>query len=123
MFVGLGLNTRGNYKCLFCNHKSWKSEGYGISHVESKHPKERADLLAERLQQAQNKPARIEYKEKVVYKDKPEPKYWYLKRGQGIYCSSCKQVQMEVGIPVGQTIENTPHTCGNRTLSLVLEVR
>lgn len=123
MFVGLRYNNRGNYQCVFCTHKSWKSESYGIAHVESKHPKERADLLAEKLQEAQNKPARVEYREKVVYKEKPKPEYWYIQNGGGIYCETCKTVEMRVGIPVGQTIENTPHTCGNRTLHLVLEVK
>ena len=117
MFVGLRMNTRGNYSCLFCAHKSWKSESYGITHVENKHPKERADLLAKKLQEAQSKPPRVEYRdrERVVYKDKPEPKYW--EGSYTLFCTTCKTVSTGCRIPRGQTIEETPHNvCGTRGL-------
>ena len=120
--VGFTLNNRGRYKCDFCDHATYKTWGGAHNHVTDRHPTELA--LAEKdaeIERLKNRPEKVV--EKVVYKDKPKPKYWYIENGGGIYCESCKIVQMRVGIPEGQTIENTPHECGNRTLKLVLEVR
>lgn len=131
---GVVQNQRGRYKCLFCNHKTWKILSAGIAHVDSQHPLELAQAKAEALQveleRERSKPPKIEIREKIVYRDPPKPtekkkEYWYVRNYgmEGIYCTTCKQVQTGVGIPVGQTIENTPHSCGNRTLLPVVEVR
>lgn len=123
--VGITVNSRGRYKCDFCNHTTYKTWGGAHNHVTDRHPNELA--LAEKdaeIERLKNRPPKVV--EKVVYKDRPaekEKKYWYIKNGGGIYCETCKVVEMRVGIPEGQTIENTPHTCGNRTLKLVLECR
>ena len=125
--TGYTVNNRGRYKCDFCDHPTYKTMGGVLNHVQERHELELANATIEdmraKLDRERSKPPKIEVREKVVYRDKPEPKYWYIKNGGGIYCSTCKIVQMGVGIPTGQTIENTPHNCGNRTLSLVLEVR
>lgn len=126
--TGLRSMGNGNLKCLFCNHKSYKCYGDALTHVQNNHELELANATIEemrgKLEQAENKPPKIEIREKVVYRDPPAKKeeYWYIKNGGGIYCETCKTVQMGVGIPEGQTIENTPHHCGNRTLKLVLAV-
>ena len=122
----------GRYKCDYCTHNSYKTVSGIITHLKAQHADEMAaalekqvDDLKTALRRAENKPPRVEVREKVVYKNKPEPKYWYTKSVgiAGIYCSTCKQVTLNPGIPTGQTIENTPHHCGNRTLLPVVEVR
>lgn len=123
--VGYTLNNRSRYKCDYCEHSTYKTWSGVLTHLESKHATEWALAKKdEEIERLKNRPAKVV--EKVVYRDAPkkkEPEYWYIKNGGGIYCSTCKQVQMGVGIPAGQTIENTPHHCGNRTLMLVLECR
>ena len=129
-----GLRSMGNdrYKCLFCNHKSYKRYADALTHVQTKHELELANATIEemrgKLERAENKPPKIVEKERIVYRDPPAPKkkpYWYVRDYgmAGIYCTACKQVQLGVGIPEGQTIENTPHQCGNRTLLPVVEVK
>lgn len=128
--VGAHTIRGGRYKCDFCDHTSYKTVAGIQAHLKDQHL--HSLRLAEKdaeIERLKNKPPKvvekIVTKERVVYKDKPEPKYWYTKPVgiAGIYCSSCKQVILNPGIPVGQTIENTPHQCGNRTLFPVVEVR
>lgn len=134
--IGYTVNNRGRYKCDFCDHRTYKTHGGVMAHIETNHfdlyqfRKANAELertIAENertIARLKSQPPKVEVREKVVYKDRPEPKFWYIENGGGIYCETCKIVQMRVGIPNGQTIENTPHgQCGNRTLKLVLEVR
>lgn len=121
MFVGLRYNNRGNYQCVFCTHKSWKSESYGIAHVESKHPLERAKLLAEKLKEAQNKPPRVEYKERVVYKDRPEPEY--RDERVNVFCEECRIVMQNVRLPKNHNIHTTScNYCGTTSLKLVHKI-
>lgn len=125
-FPTFEINNRGRYKCRFCDHSTYKTHSGIINHQEQHHKHElelaRKDAEIERLKNSPPKTV-----EKIVYRDPPEKKesdYWYIENGGGIYCETCKIVQMRVGIPRGQTIENTPHgRCGNRNLKLVLEVR
>lgn len=130
--IGFHTIRGGRYKCDFCNHTSFKTSAGAINHLNANHIKELNEMLLDKAEKAEaelrrerNKPPRIETREKIVYKDKPEPKYWYVRNYgmEGIYCTTCKQVQTGVGIPYGQTIENTPHQCGNRTLLPVVEVK
>lgn len=125
--IGYDINSRGRYKCHFCNHATYKTLSGILHHIEREHPKDlENEELKDRINKLQVQPPRIIEKEKIVYRDAPKPKevkYWYIKNGGGIYCETCKVVEMRVGIPEGQTIESTPHSCGNRTLKLVLEVR
>ena len=125
--TGYTVNNRGRYKCDYCDHRTYKTHGGMMTHLDQNHKLDyelaKKDAEIERLKR---QPPKVEVRERVVYKDPPakkEPEYWYIKSGGGIYCDTCKIVQMRVGIPVGQTIESTPHECGNRTLKLVLEVR
>lgn len=121
MYVGLRVNTRGNYSCLFCTHKSWKSEKLAISHVDLKHPKERADLLAKKLDEAQNKPPRVEYKDRVVYKDRPEPDY--KDKQVNVFCDTCKIVMSDVRLPKNNTVHTTScNYCGCTTLQIVHKI-
>jgi hypothetical protein len=113
MYVGLEYTSRGNYKCLFCTHKVWKREQPAITHVETHHIKERAALLLEKLKEAQSKPPRVEYREKVVYKDPPKPKYQDTRID--IFCPHCLIVNTGVRLPTGQTINDTPHSGCNLT--------
>ena len=121
------VNSRGRYKCNFCDHSTYKTVAGIQSHLQARHELEMTKALLEENKREvirlRSQPPKIEVREKVVYKEKPTPKYWYIKNGGGIYCETCKVVETRVGIPEGQTIENTPHTCGNRTLKLVLEVK
>jgi hypothetical protein len=124
------INSRGRYKCNFCDHSTYKTHGGIQTHLQSRHELEMTKALLEENKaeviKLRSQPPKVEVKERIVYRDPPakkETKYWYIKNGGGIYCESCKIVQMGVGIPEGQTIESTPHNCGNRTLKLVLEVR
>lgn len=118
---GYTITKRDRYKCEHCDHKTYKTKGGILKHLEDNHALEQeVALLREKLRIVGDKP-RVEVREKVVYRDAPkkaEPKYWYV---TGIYCSSCKTASRNTGIPVGQTIENTPHHCGNRTLMLITE--
>lgn len=129
-----GIRTMGNgrYKCIFCSHKSYKRQADALTHVHNNHELELANATIEEMRgtiaRLKKQPPKVVEKERVVYRDPPakkEPEYWYVRKYgmEGIYCSTCKQVQTGVGIPVGQTIENTPHSCGNRTLMPVVEVR
>jgi hypothetical protein len=126
----------GRYKCDFCDHTSYKTYAGISAHLQAHHAKELNEVLANELAKTMAdlhkeriKPPKVVEKvvtkERVVYRDKPEPKYWYTKTVgiAGIYCTACKLVQLNPGIPTGQTIENTPHQCGNRTLLPVVEVR
>ncbi len=128
--VGYTINNRSRYKCDFCTHPTYKTMTGVLTHLQDRHElelaKATADGLRAELDRERRKPPKVVEKERIVYRDPPaskEKKYWYIKNGGGIYCETCKTVEMRVGIPEGQTIENTPHTCGNRTLKLVLECR
>lgn len=121
MYVGLRINRNGKYACLFCTHKAWKSEGPAMRHVDSKHINERARLLADKLQEAQNKPPRVEYREKVVYKDRPEPEY--KEDRIDIYCTNCCIVMTGVRLPVRHSISTTScNKCGLATLAIVSKI-
>ena len=121
MYVGLQYTSRGNYKCLFCDHKVWKREEPAKNHVNNKHPKERADLLSKKLQEAQNKPPRTEYREKIVYKDRPEPEY--KDERIDIYCTNCCIVMTGVRLPRHNNINTTScNKCGLTTLALVTKI-
>lgn len=121
--TGYSINNRSRYKCAFCDHKTYKHHSGILMHLEQHHALDYAlakkDAEIERLK---NKPPKIEVREKVVYRDppaKPDPKFWH----SGVYCSACKIAYRSVGIPFGQTIEETPHSnCGTRSLMLVNEV-
>lgn len=126
--VGFTENNRGRYKCKYCDHHTYKTWGGANNHVEQNHPLElERDKAIARAEYAEKAKETLSRQLAEATKPKPQPKsekkYWYIQNGGGIYCESCKIVQMGVGIPEGQTIENTPHNCGNRTLKLVLEVR
>lgn len=105
----------GRLKCDFCDHASYKTQAGIISHLSNTHPHEleiaKKDAEIKRLKSA---PPKVEIREKIVYKDKPKPKYWY----HSVFCLTCKEVIVNAGIPTGQSIETTPHSvCG--TMSLV----
>lgn len=127
--IGFTENNRGRYKCNYCDHSTYKTWGGANNHVLANHPLElERDRAIQRAEYAEKAKAELsrqlaDANKRAEQTQKKESKYWYIKNGGGIYCESCKQVQMGVGIPEGQTIENTPHHCGNRTLKLVLEVR
>jgi len=131
--TGYRVTTRGRYKCSFCDHPSYKRMGGVLGHIRDKHELQLANATIEemrgKIDQLKNQPPKIVEKERIVYRDPPKTEkkkeYWYVRNYglEGIYCTACKQVQTGVGIPVGQTIENTPHSCGNRTLLPVVEVR
>lgn len=130
--TGLKTMGNGNHKCLFCNHKSYKRLADALAHIQDKHALELANATVEEMRgeitRLKKQPPKVVEKERIVYRDPPAEKkkeYWYVRNYglEGIYCTACKQVQTGVGIPVGQTIENTPHSCGNRTLLPVVEVR
>ncbi len=116
------INNRGRYKCKFCDHSTYKTQAGILGHITDKHPHQFE--LAEKDSEIDRLKARkpqVEYKERVVYRDKEEPKkqFWY----HGVYCSTCQIVYAWAGIPRGQTIQNTPHNvCGNKTLMPVKEV-
>lgn len=124
--TGYTQNTRGRYKCDFCDHKTYKTVSGIITHVQGSHALELAEATAEalraELQRERNKPPKVEVKERVVYRDPPEPKkpeYW----NATLYCSTC-QIVFSSGIPRGQTIETTPHsTCGTKALMRVREIQ
>lgn len=124
--TGYTVSSHGNYKCTFCkNPKAYKSHKGITDHLESNHEVEyklaQKDAEIERLK---NQKPRVEYKERVVYRDppadkNPDPKYWH----HGIFCTACRIAYRSVGIPFGQTIESTPHSnCGTRSLVPVDEV-
>lgn len=126
--VGYEINNRGRRKCLYCDHPTYKTDSGILNHLNTRHELEyKLALKDEQIEHYKNRKPKIEVREKIVYRDPPakkEPEYWYIENGGGIYCETCKIVQMRVGIPRGQTIENTPHgQCGNSNLKLVLEVR
>lgn len=127
--AGYTVSKRGRYQCSFCSHKSYKTKGGVLTHLNGHHPLElKLSEKDDEIERLKNKPPKIVEKvitkERVVYKEKPKPKpkpkYWYV---TGVFCTSCGVAESNVGIPVGQTIENTPHHCGNRTLHLVREFK
>lgn len=116
--LGYDYTNRGRYRCKYCKHPSYKTKSGVLHHLEKEHSKDlEIEKLNDRINRYETLPPRIIEKEKIVYRDKPKPEYWY--GPAGIYCSSCKTVIKNPGIPVGQTIENTPCECGNRTLMLI----
>ena len=118
-------DKRGRYQCDLCSHTTWKTLDGVLRHQRAHHEPEIASAEKDKeLTELRAKKPEVIYKEKIVYRDAPAPKesdYYYP--GVGIYCSTCKLVNRRAGIPVGQTIENTPHNCGNRTVMLVAEIR
>lgn len=126
-----GIKTMGNgrYKCIFCSHKSYKQMAAALTHVQGYHEIELANATIEEMRgemdRLKKQPPKVVEKERIVYRDPPKPKevkYWY--GVVGIYCSSCRRVSSNPGIPVGQTIENTPcSNCRNHTLMLVEEIK
>lgn len=121
MYVGLEYTSRGNYKCLFCNHKVWKREQPAITHVETHHIKERSELLLQKLKEAQNKPPRVEYKERVVYRDPPKTEY--QDKQVNVFCETCFIVMTEVRLPKNHTVHTTScNYCGCTTLKIVHKI-
>lgn len=128
--IGYHVNNRGRYKCDCCERPAYKTLGGIKLHLETNHAIEVLKLAEDEIERLKSIPPEVEIKERIVYRDSPKPaekkkEYWYVRNYgiEGIYCTSCKRVETGVGIPVGQTIENTPHHCGNRTLLPVVEVR
>jgi len=117
------INSRGRYKCNFCDHNTYKTINGVNTHANNIHS--HAIELAkkdEEIQRLNIKPQVI-YKDKIVYREAPKPeaiKCWY--GPIAVFCTSCKIVNRNPGIPIGQTIENTPHTCGNITLLAVSRI-
>lgn len=124
--TGYTVNNRGRYKCDFCDHRTYKTVAGILTHVQKTHELELeravSDDLRRRLELAKNQPPKVVTKERVVYRDPPEPKkpeYWYP---TGLYCQTCKIAMSRAGIPRGQTVDNTPHSvCGTRSLLLITE--
>lgn len=120
--IGYYVNSRGRLQCNYCNHSSYKTNGGILHHLENHHAIDvELDKAKAEIERLKSKPPKVEVREKIVYKEKPAPKFWY--GPEGIYCSSCKTVIRRPGIAVGQTIENTPCACGNRTLMLITEFK
>ncbi len=116
--TGYTVNNRGRYKCDFCDHSTYKTMSGVLTHVQGNHELELANATAEalraQLDRERSKPPKVEIRERerVVYKDKPEPKYSYT----NVFCTTCKWV-FNAGIPNGYSVENTRHShCGNVTL-------
>lgn len=121
--IGYHTTNRGRYKCDWCDQRSYKTLSGISTHINSHHATELAKALETQvsdlqtaLRRAESKPPKIVEREKVVYKDKPDPKYWY----HSVFCTACKEVIVNAGIPYSQTIESTPHgRCGTRSLMSV----
>lgn len=121
--TGYRINRNGRYQCLFCSHPAYKQVTPALKHIQGKHELELANATVEemrrKLDEANNKPPKIEVREKIVYQEKPKPKYWYP---TGLYCATCKVAMSNAGVPREQTIESTPHSvCGTRSLMLITE--
>ena len=117
-------NKRGRYQCDLCSHTTWKTLSGLLRHQDEQHKAEIYTLDRDKeLDEFRSKKPEVVYKEKIVYRDRPdEPKTKYYYPGIGIYCSTCQSVYKGAGVPVGQTIQGTPHTCGNKTVMLVTEI-
>jgi hypothetical protein len=121
--TGYTVNTRGRYKCEFCDHKTYKTVSGILTHVQGSHELELAKATAEalraELQRERSKPPKVVEKERVVYRDPPKPKepeYWYT----NVFCVTCKHA-FHTGIPKGYSIDNTRHsTCGTVALLPVI---
>lgn len=127
--TGYTQNTRGRYKCNFCNHPAYKRQFDVVTHLQGKHELEITKAILEEnkaeVTRLRSQPPKVVEKERIVYRDAPQPEkveYWYPKAA-GIFCTTCKVVMCNAGIPIGQTVESTPHHCGNRTLMLVMEIQ
>lgn len=115
MFVGLRYTGQGNYGCLFCAHKIWKTATPAETHVTEKHPVERMELLSKKLQEAENKPPRVEYK------SKPEPEY--KDKLVSVFCDTCRVVMQDVRLPRNNTIHTTScNYCGMSSLKIVSKI-
>jgi hypothetical protein len=121
--TGYHTTNRGRYKCDFCDQRSYKTLSGINTHVQSNHELEleraTSEGLRKELERERRKAPKIVERERVVYKDKPDPKYW----NHGVYCTACRIAYRSVGVPFGQTIESTPHSnCGTKSLLPVNEV-
>lgn len=124
--TGFTQNTRGRYKCDFCDHTTYKTMSGVLTHVQSNHALELAEATAEalraELQRERTKPPKVVEKERIVYRDPPVQKekpieYWDCP----VFCVGCKEVMAGGRIPRGQTVEETPHSrCGTRSLVPIL---
>lgn len=113
--TGYHTTNRGRYKCDFCTQRSYKTVSGILNHVNKLHELEVTKGALEEMRgemsRLKNQPPKVV--EKVVYQEKPDPKYWR----HNIFCTACKEVKYNAGIPFGQTIENTPcNGCGTRSL-------
>lgn len=118
--TGIRINKRGNYACEFCDHSSWKQRAAAENHVQREHPEQlKIAELEQQLKRERLKKQTVQTVEKVVYKEKPKPKYTY----HDVCCVNCR-LAFHTGIPFGQTIEETPHSdCGTRTMIKVTIIR
>lgn len=113
--IGYTTNNRGRFKCNFCDHSTYKTRGGIDSHLQTNHPHE-LELAKkdDEIRRLKNRPPQ----EKIVYRDAPEKDIkYYSPNIKGAYCPSCMLVIQGVRIPVGQTLDNTPHNvCKNTGL-------
>lgn len=121
--TGYTTNSRGRYKCDYCTHSTYKTIGGIENHLDTMHrPDWTADKLRAEIERLKNRPPKVVEKERIVYRDPPakkEVERW----NASVYCSTCKIVMSNTGIPRGQTIEETPHSdCGTRGLMLVVRI-
>lgn len=122
--VGYTVNNRNRFKCKYCDHTTYKHATGVLTHIEQRHPLElERDKAIARAEYAEK--AKVELSRQLAEATKPTPKKEEVKfwRVPGLYCSNCKSAQRGGGIPIGQTVEDTPHsTCGTRSLMLILEL-
>lgn len=125
------VTRRGNYRCPYCTHSSWKRRSYAVNHIHEHH---KADAEISSLNQTiGNKNVELERLRKElaeakkpkpapyvppapVASKKPEREYY----DAVVYCSNCLIV-FKCGLPKGVLISNVSHSeCGNCTLHKVI---
>lgn len=100
-------NSRGRYKCPFCDHKTWKQHAAARNHIVQYHKAEaelaQAKARTERLQRE-----KVDLERKLAEAQKPKPeakKEKEVKRYSAtVYCTNCRWVS-DVLIPEGVTIK------------------
>lgn len=112
-------NTRGNWNCPYCSHKSYKGYQSAVNHIRKNHEKEAAISEAKeeaRLAKSRAEDAERRFKKQQEEKDKEE-RYSAI-----VYCPNCLSVD-SVRIIYGQKVgEGGCFRCGSLGSMLVEQV-
>ena len=101
------LTNRGNYRCPYCGHHSWKQWPSAKKHIETQHE---IEAKQHNLEQ-DNRRLRAELENARLEKKQPE-----YGESQVMFCTYCKKI-FKAPLPIGGSFEDSIHVaCGTANL-------